>query len=144
MTRHLMAAAAFLVLTGTGSAIAAEPIGTWLTQGGNSRVRIADCGGALCGTIVWLKEPNDAETKKPKTDKNNSDAAKRSRPLIGVQIVLGMKPAGTAKWSGQVYNAEDGKTYSGNLTVNGGNSLTLQGCALGGLVCKGQNWTKVN
>jgi uncharacterized protein (DUF2147 family) len=144
MTRHLMAAAAFLFLTGTGSAIAAEPIGTWLTQGGNSRVRIADCGGALCGTIVWLKEPNDAETKKPKTDKNNSDAAKRSRPLIGVQIVLGMKPAGTAKWSGQVYNAEDGKTYSGNLTVNGGNSLTLQGCALGGLVCKGQNWTKVN
>jgi uncharacterized protein (DUF2147 family) len=144
MTRHLMAAAAFLVLTGTGSAIAADPIGTWLTQGGNSRVRIADCGGALCGTIVWLKEPNDAETKKPKTDKNNSDASKRSRPLIGVQIVLGMKPAGTGKWSGQVYNAEDGKTYSGNLTVNGGNALTLQGCALGGLVCKGQNWTKVN
>jgi len=55
-----------------------------------------------------------------------------------------MKPAGADKWSGQVYNAEDGKTYSGSLTFSGGGSLQLQGCALGGLVCKGQTWTKVN
>jgi uncharacterized protein (DUF2147 family) len=143
MRRHLLAAAALFVLTGE-SAMAADPIGTWLTQGGNSRIRVADCGGALCGTIVWLKEPNDPDTGKPKTDKNNSDAGKRSRPLIGVQIMLGMKPAGADKWSGQVYNAEDGKTYSGNLTYSGGNALQLQGCALGGLVCKGQAWTKVN
>jgi uncharacterized protein (DUF2147 family) len=141
MKRHFLAAA-LLMLTGTGTALAADPVGTWLTQGGNSRIRIADCGGALCGTIVWLKEPNDRETGKPKTDKNNSDASKRSRPLIGVQIVLGMKPAGADKWSGQVYNAEDGKTYSGNLTYSGGDALQLQGCALGGLVCKGQAWTK--
>ena len=72
----------------------------WLTQTGNSRIRVADCGGALCGTIIWLKEPNDPDTGKPKTDKNNSDASKRSRPLIGVQIVLGMKPAGADKWTG--------------------------------------------
>ena len=143
MKRHLFAAA-LLMLTGTGTALAADPVGTWLTQGGNSRIRVADCGGALCGTIIWLKEPNDPDTGKPKTDKNNSDAAKRSRPLNGVQIVLGMKPAGDGKWTGQVYNAEDGKTYSGNLTFSGGNSLQLQGCALGGLVCKSQTWTKVN
>jgi uncharacterized protein (DUF2147 family) len=140
MKRHLLAAAALFALTGT--AMAADPIGTWLTQGGNSRIRIADCGGALCGSLIWLKEPNDSETGKPKTDKNNSDAAKRSRPLIGVQIVLSMKPSGTDKWSGQVYNAEDGKTYSGNLTYAGGESLQLQGCALGGLLCKSQTWTK--
>ena len=142
MRRHFLAAAALVALA--GPALAADPAGMWLTQGGNSRIRLADCGGALCGTIVWLKEPNDPDTGKPKTDKNNSDASKRSRPLIGVQIVLGMKPAGADKWSGQVYNAEDGKTYSGNLTFSGGNALQLQGCALGGLVCKGQTWTKVN
>jgi uncharacterized protein (DUF2147 family) len=144
MRRHLVAAVALIMLAGAEGALAADPAGVWLTQGGNSRIRVADCGGALCGTIIWLKEPNDPDTGKPKTDKNNSDASKRSRPLIGVQIVLGMKPAGADKWSGQVYNAEDGKTYSGNLTFSGGNSLQLQGCALGGLVCKGQTWTKVN
>jgi uncharacterized protein (DUF2147 family) len=144
MRRYLLAAAALFMLTVSESAFAADPAGVWLTQTGMSRIRVADCGGALCGTIIWLKEPNDPETGKPKTDKHNSDASKRSRPLIGVQIVLGMKPAGDGKWSGQVYNAEDGKTYSGNLTFSGGNALQLQGCALGGLVCKGQTWTKVN
>src|SRR5689334_603293 len=42
-----------------GAAVAAEPTGTWLTEGGKSRVRIVRCGNALCGAIVWLKEPND-------------------------------------------------------------------------------------
>jgi uncharacterized protein (DUF2147 family) len=144
MRRILLAAVALFVLAGFQSARAEEPVGNWLTEGGKSRIKIADCGGALCGTIAWLKEPNDPDTGKPKTDKNNSDASKRSRPLIGVQIVLGMKPAGEGKWAGQVYNAEDGKTYSGNLTFTGSNSLQLQGCALGGLVCKGQTWTKTN
>jgi uncharacterized protein (DUF2147 family) len=144
MRMGYLAVAAMLALAGSENAFAADPTGVWLTQTGTSRIRVADCGGALCGTIIWLKEPNDPDTGKPKTDKNNSDAAKRSRPLLGVQIVLGMKPSGADKWTGQVYNAEDGKTYSGNLTFSGGGSLQLQGCALGGLVCKGQTWTKVN
>ena len=77
MRRHFLAAVALAGLA--GPALAADPAGMWLTQGGNSRIRLADCGGALCGTIVWLKEPNDPDTGKPKTDKNNVDAAHRSR-----------------------------------------------------------------
>jgi uncharacterized protein (DUF2147 family) len=138
-----LAAIALVALGATGSALAADATGTWLTQNGTSRVKIADCGGALCGTIVWLKEPND-EAGKPKTDKNNPDAARKTKPLIGTQIVLGMKPSGANKWAGQVYNAEDGKTYSGNLTLTGDNALQLQGCALGGLLCKSQTWTRAN
>ncbi len=53
-----------------------------------------------------------------------------------------MKPGGADKWTGQVYNAEDGKTYSGNITAQGANALKLEGCALGGLICKGQSWTR--
>jgi uncharacterized protein (DUF2147 family) len=54
-----------------------------------------------------------------------------------------MKPSGTPdKWSGQVYNVEDGKTYSGSLTLQGVRSLKLEGCVLGGLICKGQMWTR--
>ena len=140
----LAAGLALLLLGAPDGALAQDAKGTWLTEGGKSRVRIAECGGALCGSIVWLKEPNDPATGKPKVDKNNADAGKRSRPIIGVQIVLGMKPNGANKWSGQVYNAEDGKTYSGNLMLNGASSLKLEGCALGGLVCKAQTWTRVN
>jgi uncharacterized protein (DUF2147 family) len=138
-----IAAIVSATLLSTAPAVAVDLVGNWLTENGRSRVRIADCGGALCGTIAWLKEPTDPETGKPKTDKNNADAAKRARPLIGVPIVLSMKPAGADRWSGQVYNAEDGKTYSGNITAQGPNTLKLEGCALGGLICKGQTWTRV-
>jgi uncharacterized protein (DUF2147 family) len=137
----LCAAAALAV---TSPVFAADPHGVWRTEPGTSRIRIADCGGALCGTIVWLKDPNDAETQKPRLDKVNADSSKRGRPLMGVTIVIGMKPAGADKWSGQVYNAEDGKTYTGSVTMLGANALKLEGCALGGLLCKAQTWTRVN
>jgi len=131
-------------LSAIGTAGAGDPTGTWLTENGRSKVTIANCGGALCGTIVWLKEPNDPATGKPKTDVHNSDAAKQSRPLLGVAIVLGMKPSGTAdKWVGEVYNPEDGRTYSGSITLKGTNQLDLQGCALG-IFCKTQTWSRAS
>jgi uncharacterized protein (DUF2147 family) len=142
--RILALAGAATALLAAAPAQAADPNGTWLTEGGKSHVRIANCGGAICGRIVWLKEPNDPETGKPKTDKRNADAGKQSRPMIGVEIVLSMKPSGADKWTGQVYNAEDGKTYSGSVTMEGASALKLEGCALGGLVCKSQSWTRVN
>ncbi len=130
-------------LCAAAPALAADPAGKWLTKDANATVSIARCGDALCGTIVALKEPNDPATGKPKTDKNNPDAAKSGRPLIGVQIVYDMKPNGSPDaWDGKVYNAEDGKTYTGSITLTGANSLDLKGCALGGLICKTQNWTR--
>src|SRR4029077_14878602 len=46
------------------------------------------CGGTkLCATLVWLDHPIDPATGRPKTDRLNPDPAKRSRPLIGLQVV---------------------------------------------------------
>ncbi len=134
--------AAALLGVSFGTGFAADPMGTWRTEEGKATVRIAACGPALCGTIISLKDAND-DAGKPKTDTNNTEPGLRSRPMIGVQIVLAMKPSGTAnKWSGQVYNAEDGKTYSGNLTLQDANTIKLEGCILGGLVCKAATWTR--
>jgi uncharacterized protein (DUF2147 family) len=139
------ATSAVLCLAAVTPACAGDPHGNWLTENGRATVAIVDCGGALCGKIIALKEPNDPATGKPKTDNNNSDAAKRVRPLIGVQIVIDMKSDGTAnKWKGQVYNAEDGKTYYGSIALVNAKTLNLQGCALGGLICKTQTWTRTN
>jgi uncharacterized protein (DUF2147 family) len=144
MSRIFISASyAILCLAAVTPASAGDPHGKWLTENGRATVAIVDCGGALCGNIIALKEPNDPATGKPKTDHNNADAAKRARPLIGVQIVIGMKPDAAAdKWTGQVYNAEDGKTYSGSITLVNATTLDLQGCALGGLICKTQTWTR--
>jgi uncharacterized protein (DUF2147 family) len=141
----LITTSAILFLAAMTPACAGDLHGAWLTENGRATVAIADCGGALCGKIIALKEPNDPATGTPKTDKNNSDAAKRVRPLIGVQIVIDMKPDGTTdKWKGRVYNAEDGNTYSGSITLVNAKTLNLQGCALGGLICKTQRWTRSN
>jgi uncharacterized protein (DUF2147 family) len=140
---HLLRAtsAAVLFAASLVPALAADPAGTWLTEEGKATVRVADCGGALCGTIVALKEPNDASGK-PKIDKNNVDAGKRNRPIIGVQIVTGLKPDGANKWSGQIYNPEDGKTYNLSVTLPTANTLKVQGCMLGGVLCKTNTWTR--
>jgi uncharacterized protein (DUF2147 family) len=135
------AAAAFVAATLPSQA--ADALGTWYTGDKESQVRIVNCGGALCGTLVWLKEPNDPATGRPKTDKHNADASKQSRPLLGVPIVLGMKPSGQGQWSGDVYNASDGKTYSGSFTLTGPNSADLKGCVLS-VLCKSQTWTRAN
>jgi len=143
MTNSRAVAIAFALVGLTAPALA-DPAGTWVTEGGKSHVRVVHCGGNLCGTIVWLKEPNDPETGKPKTDKNNPDAGKRGRPIVGVAIMSNMKPNGANKWSGDGYSPEEGKNFSGTFTEQGPNSARLEGCALGGLVCKGQNWTRGN
>ena len=86
----------------TLASFALDPIGTWLTDEGKATVRMTDCGGALCATIVSLKEPNDPASGKPKTDINNVDAGKRNRPIIGMQILMGLRPQGNNKWLGQI------------------------------------------
>lgn len=128
-------AAALLVL-GPGIAEAADARGEWARPNGASKIRISSCGGALCGKLVWLREPRN--------DTQNPDTSKRSRPLLGVQIVRSMKPTSkTGQWKGKVYNAEDGKTYTGFIELTSANKLKLEGCVMGGLICKGETWTRV-
>ncbi len=137
----LLSAACIAGAAAIAPAYAAEPAGTWLTGDKDSQVRISNCGGAVCGALVWLKDPNDPATGKPKLDKNNADASKQSRPLLGVQIILGMKPSGPNQWSGNLYNASDGKTYTGSFTMTGDNTAELKGCVMS-IICKSQTWTR--
>jgi uncharacterized protein (DUF2147 family) len=133
-----------LVPLATTPALAADPLGTWLTGDRRGKVEIDNCGGAICGNLVWLLEPLDPATSMPKTDKFNVDPNMQNRPLLGINI-LNMKPSGTPqKWESNVYNAEDGKTYSGSFTLTGSDTAQLKGCVLGGLICKAQNWTRAS
>lgn len=120
--------------------------GTWLTEDGDARIAIAECEDGkkeLCGTIVGLKQPHDPKTGKPPTDKNNPDVAKRSQPIVGVQIVRGMKPSGKpGQWKGEVYNPNDGRIYSANLIMKRTDEIRLEGCML--FICSGETWTRAD
>jgi len=138
-----LAAGCGLLLFFAGAAIAANPEGTWLSQDGGTKVHVTRCGGNLCGTVVWLDKPIDAATGKPKTDKLNPDPGKRMRPLIGLQVVNGLRPSGHDRWSGLIYNADDGHTYSAHFDVESDSSAKVEGCVLM-VLCKGQHWTRAD
>lgn len=63
-------------------AFAGDPWGTWYTKDNESQIRITNCGGALCGSLVWLQEPNNPTNGEPLTDRHNPDPNKQSRPLL--------------------------------------------------------------
>jgi len=123
-----------------GSALA-DPKGLWLAKDG-AHMLVNSCGKALCGTLATTNLPLDPDTGQPWTDKFNPDPNKRNRPLIGVQILISMIRSGPAKWSGQLYNTDDGRTYEGNLIEVDAKTITVEGCAAPGF-CGGQNMDRI-
>jgi uncharacterized protein (DUF2147 family) len=117
-----------------------EPTGVWLTQAGDAKVRVSKCGGGLCGVIVWLKDPIDQNTGKPAVDNKNPNPALANRPMIGLPLFTSMHPAGPGKWSGHIYNADDGSTYESSVSVAGPNALRVEGCV--GALCGGETWSR--
>jgi uncharacterized protein (DUF2147 family) len=117
-----------------------EVTGIWLTQAGDAKVRISKCSGGICGAIVWLREPINRTTGKPEVDDKNPNPALARRPMIGLALFTGMRPVGPNKWSGQIYDADDGKSYASSVSVAGADRLRVEGCL--GAFCGGETWSR--
>ena len=97
-----------------------SPLGIWLTEEKEGRVRIEQCGANLCGYSVDKKTSQNRE-----------------------QVLINMKP-GKDKWSGRIFDPSSGSTYDSTIALKSSNTLRVQGCAMGGMFCGGQTWTRVN
>jgi uncharacterized protein (DUF2147 family) len=117
-----------------------EVSGIWLTQAGDAKVRVSRCGGGICGVIIWLKDPINPATGKPQVDDKNPNPSLARRPMIGLPLFSGMQPSGPNRWSGQIYNADDGSTYASHVSVTGPDTLKVEGCV--GVLCGGETWTR--
>ncbi len=118
-------------------------VGTWLTDDGASKVEIsagraADGSSVYVGKVVWLKEP--LRDGKPLRDANNSDAALRERPIMGLQILSGFKAAGGGWSGGTVYSPRAGKSYPAELAIAPDGRLQIKVAA--GLLSKTDYWTR--
>src|ERR1700761_8539752 len=117
-------------------ALAADPTGDWRVADGVAHIRVAECNGNMWGAVIWEKEPGGL-------DEHNPDASKRSRPTLGIPVLINMKKkSGVDQWEGEVYNANDGKTYSSTIKPAGSDKLEIQGCVLG-FLCGGETWTRL-
>jgi uncharacterized protein (DUF2147 family) len=138
MKQILCVATILAVNLGATAALAADPspIGDWLVKDGYANIRIDDCAGKLWGIVVWEKEPGAV-------DKENPDPAKKSRLTLGMPILMGLTPTKPNRWEGEIYNSQNGKMYSANVSVVDENTLELEGCLFTNFMCLAQKWTKV-
>jgi uncharacterized protein (DUF2147 family) len=136
----VLAALGMVGVAPAGAQAGGEVSGIWLTQAGDAKVRVSKCGGGICGVVVWLREPTDPATGKPAVDDKNPNPALARRPMIGLPLFSGMQPSGPNRWSGQIYNADDGSSYASNVAVSGSDTLRVEGCV--GALCGGENWSR--
>jgi uncharacterized protein (DUF2147 family) len=101
------------------------PAGIWLLPQ-KAAVQIYDCGGLLCGRVAWLQRPRNPEGQLV-IDKKNPDPALRLRPLCGMVVLWGLRPAGPDRWNGGwLYNPDDGTTYRVNGEFRGADTLVVR------------------
>jgi uncharacterized protein (DUF2147 family) len=96
------------------------PLGLWLTEEKEGKIRIEQCGADLCGYSVDAKSNQN-----------------------GKQVLINMKPGGD-KWSGRIVDPTTGSTYDSTIALKGSDALRVQGCAFGGMFCGGQTWSRLN
>lgn len=139
--------ALFIFLMGTSFApISDNPdaiVGVWKTGEGNAMVRIYKNGEKYQGKVVWLKEPNDPETGKPKQDKNHPDEANRTSPVLGMINIWGFSYKDKNLWDdGNIYDPKNGSTYSCTIKMINPNTLEVRGYIGVSIIGRTDNWTR--
>jgi hypothetical protein len=92
----------------------ATPVGLWLTEKREGKIRIEECGQNLCGHAE--NKPNE-------------------------KVLIDMKPTQNNRWSGKIH---DTRSDTANISLKNPNALKVQGCVFGGLFCGGETWTRVD
>ena len=101
--------------------------GIWYDDTGKGAVEITPCGDRLCGRIVWLRPETD-KAGRPLTDGLNSDPARRSRPICGLEILGDVKQQADGSWDqGWIYDPKEGKSYDVELKLRGPSQLQVTG-----------------
>jgi len=125
-----------IVLLTAATAFGAGPrdlLGSWKTDGGDSRLELFPCGEKICGKIVWLKQPKYIDSKdgpvgKTKVDRKNPNPSLRNRPILGLQVMKGLTPKGGNRWgNGICYDPETGKSYKCKMYLASPERLELRG-----------------
>ena len=149
-----MKAKLFLIFLLTGLFIAPNIIaqdadrieGYWLTQDGDSQVKIFKAtNGKYYGDIRWLEEPNEDDGT-PKLDKNNQNEELKDRPVLGLQILKSFEyDEDDKEWvDGTIYDPKNGKTYSCYMWFedNDYNTLHVKGFIGVSILGREVEWTR--
>jgi len=116
--------------------------GTWIPGSGKANVRIYKTGDHYYGAIIWLKEPLDSLTGKPKVDKKNPEPTKRNTPIMGYLLLKNFVYDDGVWKGGTIYDPEEGKTYSCKITMPDKNTLDVRGYIGISLIGRTDKWKR--
>jgi uncharacterized protein (DUF2147 family) len=105
--------------------------GRWANPKRSVIVKVDRCGTAYCGTVSWASQHN------------RDKVAENGRQMVGARILTDLRPAGAGIYKGQAF--EPKRNIRGSATVRqlGPNVMVVKGCAVLGLLCREQRWTRV-
>ena len=107
--------------------------GRWTNPKRSVIIEVARCGQAYCGTVVWASAKAQANARKGGTQN-----------LIGKRLVSGARPIGNGVYKGRAFVPKRNIHSSATIRQTGPNTMVVEGCALAGLICKEQRWTRVS
>jgi len=141
--KHLSIFLLFIALALTGSAQNKDAIlGKWVNSTGEAHLEITKRSNKYFGKLVWLKDPKD-EKGVVKTDFKNPNAALRSKPILGLEILKDFV-YDDGKWTdGNIYDPKSGKLYSCNMTLKSNGDLNMRGYIGVSLLGRTEVWKRV-
>ncbi|MBA3669799.1 MAG: DUF2147 domain-containing protein [Sphingomonas sp.] len=115
------------------AATAAPPAaieGRWTNPSKDVIIAIAPCGERLCGKVEWA------------TPQAQADARKGIANLIGADLLTGLSPSGANRWKGKLFVPDRKLRVTAKLSLDAADQLKVAGCAIGGMLCDSQVWTR--
>lgn len=108
--------------------------GNWTNPSRSVTVRIAPCGGGkLCGRVISASSSAKAKA-----------AAAGTPRLIGAELMSNLETVGDRAWHGAFFVPDRNVRAQGELHLLSARTLEIEGCALGGLLCKSQRWSRIS
>ncbi len=124
---------------------AATPVGLWRTiddKTGKERalVRIVENNGIYEGRVEKIfSQPGDD----PQHLCRKCEGARKDQPIVGMNILWGLKKDGDQYTGGEILDAKEGKTYRCKMKlVEGGRKLEVRGFIGVSLFGRSQTWTR--
>ena len=105
--------------------------GLWKNPIGSAIIAIAPCRNVLCGKVVWA------------SDRGKREVAHTTSHVVGTMVLTDVRPKGSG-WTGKLFVPDDNIHVAARLQLLGPHQLKLTGCALAGLFCRSQIWTRTD
>jgi uncharacterized protein (DUF2147 family) len=106
--------------------------GVWRNSRDTVHLRLAQCGEALCGTVVWANATAKADALKGSGQK-----------LVGSRLITDLRRNGEGSWRGRVYVPDIDRRASATVVQVNPDMLRVSGCLIAGLLCQTRHWHRI-